>query len=58
MLLTQGQAMFGPQVFGLALDFVDLADLRECKLSQLALVGRIQIEEFATCVGQAALPIA
>lgn len=43
-----GSGVVRAQIFGLALDFVDLANLRECKLSQLSLVGypNIHIELF------------
>ncbi len=53
MFLSHLLSLFDAELFGLSLDLVDLADLRECELGELAFVGRMQVEEFSTCVGQA-----
>ena len=52
VLLPHCQSLFDAELFGLALNLVDLADLRERKLGELAFIGRMQVEEFATCVCQ------
>ena len=53
MLLSQRQSISGAQLFGLAFDLVDLANLLQSELHELALVCCMQVKEFAACVGQA-----
>ena len=53
VLLAQGQSIFCAQLFGLAFDLVDLVNLLQRELRELALVCCVQVKEFAACVGQA-----
>ena len=53
MLLSQRQSISGAQLFGLAFDLVDLVNLLQRELRELALVCCVQVKEFAACVGYA-----
>ena len=48
MLLPDHLALVYIQFFDLAFDVVDLGELLQCKAGDLAFVGRMQVEEFAT----------
>jgi hypothetical protein len=54
LLLPDGLALFSAELFDLTLDLVDLRELLQCELGDLALVRCVQIEELAPCVSQAA----
>ena len=53
LLLPNGLPLFGVQFFDFALDLIDPGELLQGELGDLALVGRVQVEELASCVGQA-----
>jgi len=50
VLLPDGLALIGAQVFHLALNVVDLGELLQGEPGKLAFVGRMQVEEFASGV--------
>jgi hypothetical protein len=54
LLLADGSSLIGVEILDLTLDRVDLGELLQRELGDLALVGRVQIKELAACVGQAA----
>jgi hypothetical protein len=54
LLLSHRLSCLGLQVLDLTLDLVDLAELLERELGDLALVGCVQVEELAPGVRQAA----
>ena len=54
VLLPDGLALIGVQLLDLAFDVVDLGELLQRELGDLALVGRMQVKEFAPGVRQAA----
>jgi hypothetical protein len=54
LLLSYRLSFLGCQVLDLALDLVNLAELLERELGDLALVGRVQFEELAPGVSQTA----
>src|SRR5699024_5459976 len=54
LLLADSPSGIGIQILGLAFDLVELADIVQCLSGNLALVGGMQIEEFAAGMRQAA----
>ena len=54
VLLPDGLALIGVQLLDLAFDVVDLGELLQRELGDLALVGRMQVKELAPGVRQAA----
>ena len=49
LLLPDGLALIGAELLDLALDLVDSRELLQRELGDLALIGRMQIEELAPC---------
>ena len=50
LLLPNGLPLLGPQLFDFALDVIDPGELLQGELGDLALVGRVQVEELAPCM--------
>jgi hypothetical protein len=53
LLLARLQPLWCRQRLNLTFNLIDTGELLQCKLSELTLVGRVQVEEFAPCVRQA-----
>lgn len=54
LLLPNGLPLLGVQLFDVPLDLIDPGELLQGELGDLALVGRVQVEELAPGMGQTA----